>query len=315
MNPALSRRLPLIDLARGLAVLAMIIYHFVWDLSFLGLVDPALRDAPGWTAFARAIAVSFLALAGFGLVLAHGKGLDRAKFLRRLALVAGAAALVSAGTYLAFPDNFIFFGILHAIALGSVLALPFLFAPIWLVALAMLAIWALPYAFQSPAMANPWLIWIGLGDRLPNSSDFVPVFPWLGFILLGMLAGRLINPARLAMAEPQARLLRWTGWMGRHSLPIYLIHQPVLYGALFLIASVVVKQPEPEARPFLASCRTQCEANGADAPTCQKLCTCAMETAKTEGLWASMLRDQLNDDQRRRVEAIGRRCSELSTLR
>ncbi len=179
----------------------------------------------------------------------------------------------------------------------------------------MMVIWALPYAVQSPAMASPWLIWIGLGDRLPNSSDFVPVFPWLGFMLLGILAGRLINPARLAMPEPQARPLRWTGWMGRHSLPIYLIHQPVLYGTLFLIASVVVKQPEPEARPFLASCRSQCQTSGADAPTCQKLCSCAMETAKTEGLWASMLRDQLNDDQRRRVEAIGRRCSELSTLR
>ncbi len=105
MNPAISRRLPPVDLARGIAVLAMIVYHFVWDLSFLGLVDPTLRDAPGWTAFARVIAVSFLTLAGFGLVLAHGSGLDRAKFLRRLALVAGAAALVSAGTYIAFPSR------------------------------------------------------------------------------------------------------------------------------------------------------------------------------------------------------------------
>jgi uncharacterized membrane protein len=313
-------RLPRVDQARGLAILAMILYHFVWDLSFLGLIDPATRDSAGWTGFARVIASSFLILSGIGLVLAHGggsgsPGFDRRKFLRRLALVGGAAGLVSLATYLAFPDNFIFFGILHAIALGSVLALPFLRAPLWLVVIGMVTAWTLPFLIQSAALAHPALIWLGLGNRMPNSSDFVPVFPWFGFVLLGLAGARLAGRDGFAGPGLAGRAGAWLGQAGRWSLPIYLIHQPILYGSLALVASLVVTQPDPEARPFLSACRQQCEANGGDAPTCTRLCTCAMESAKADGLWASMLRDQLNDEQRRRVEAIGKRCSELSTLR
>lgn len=308
-------RLPLIDQARGLAVLAMIVYHFVWDLSFLGLADPALRDSLGWTALARLIAGSFLVLAGFGLVLAHRDRFDRARFVRRLGQVAAAAALVSVATYLMFPDNFIFFGILHAITVGSVLGLPFVFLPVALAVLAMLAVWILPFLVQSPSLASPALIWLGLGDRMPNSSDFVPLFPWFGFVLLGIVIARLAPAALLALPGIGGRAGRILGRAGRHSLLIYLIHQPVLYGSLALLAMAVVKQPDPEARPFLSSCRAQCQNNGGDAPSCSKLCLCALDSARSEGLWSNMLRDQLNEEQRRRVEAIGRRCSELSTLR
>lgn len=311
-------RLPRVDQARGLAILAMIVYHFVWDLSFLGLIDPATRDSAGWTGFARVIASSFLVLSGISLVLAHGggsPGFDRRKFLRRLAMITGAAGLVSLATYLAFPDNFVFFGILHAIALGSVLALPFLRAPLWLAILAMVTAWALPFLVQSAALAHPAVIWLGLGNRMPNSSDFVPVFPWFGFVLLGLVGARLVGRDGFAGTGLTGKSGTWLAKAGRWSLPIYLIHQPILYGSLALVASLAVSQPDPEARPFLSACRQQCEANGGDAPTCTGLCTCAMESAKADGLWASMLRDQLNDEQRRRVEAIGKRCSELSTLR
>ncbi len=308
-------RLPFLDKARGIALAAMVVYHFVWDLSFLGLIDPAIRDTLLWTSFARLIAASFLILAGVGLVLAHGQAFDRAKFLRRLARVAGAALLVTGGTWLVFPDAFVFFGILHAIALGSVLALPFLRLPFWLTLLAAGAVWLLPFLVQSPAMAAPALIWIGLGDRLPNSTDFVPLFPWFGFLLLGVALARLVDWTRFAGPEPATRPGRLLVMAGRRSLLVYLLHQPLLFGTLWLVALVAVKQPDPEARPFLAACRAQCEANGADAPTCTRLCQCAVDATRSEGLWASLLRDQLNDSQRSRVEAISRRCAEMSTLR
>lgn len=304
-------RLPFLDKARGIALAAMVIYHFVWDLSFLGLIDPTVRDSLLWTGFARLIAASFLTLAGVGLVLAHGGGLDRTKFLRRLALVAGAALLVSAGTWLVFPDAFVFFGILHAITLGSVLALPFLRMPVGFVLLAGSAVWLLPFLVQSPAMAAPALIWIGLGDRLPNSTDFVPVFPWFGFMLLGVAAGRVVDWSRFAGADPMTRPGRLLVAAGRRSLLIYLVHQPLLLGTLWLVALLVVQRPDPEARPFLAACEAQCGANGADAPTCNRLCRCAFETTRAEGLWPSLLRDQLSDNQRTRVDEISRRCAGL----
>ncbi|MCZ8377026.1 MAG: heparan-alpha-glucosaminide N-acetyltransferase [Beijerinckiaceae bacterium] len=308
-------RLPFLDKARGIALAAMVVYHFVWDLSFLGLIDPAIRDSLLWSSFARVIAASFLVLAGIGLVLAHGQGLDRAKFLRRLALVAGAALLVTAGTWLVFPDAFVFFGILHAIALGSVLALPFLGRPVWLTLLAAGAVWLLPFLIQNPAMAAPALIWIGLGDRLPNSTDFVPVFPWFGFMLLGVAVGRLVDWSRLSGPEPATRPGRLLVTAGRRSLLVYLVHQPLLLGMLWLVALIVVQRPDPEARPFLAACHAQCGANGGDAPTCTRLCRCALEATREEGLWTSLMRDQLNENQRIRVEAISKRCAEKASLR
>lgn len=315
MPPSPAPRLPLLDKARGIALAAMVVYHCVWDLSFLGLIDPAIRDSLLWSSLARVIAASFLILAGIGLVLAHGQGFDRPKFLRRLALVTGAALLVTAGTWLVFPDAFVFFGILHAIALGSVLALPFLRLPFRLTLMAAGAVWVLPFLVQSPAMAAPALIWIGLGDRLPNSTDFVPVFPWFGFMLLGMAIGRLVDWRRLAGPEPTTRPGRLLVLAGRRSLLVYLVHQPLLFGTLWLVALVAVKQPDPEAQPFLAACRAQCATNGADAPTCTRLCHCAVEATRAAGLWPALLRDQLGESQRARVEAISRRCAELSTLR
>ncbi len=315
MPPSPAPRLPVLDKARGIALAAMVLYHLVWDLSFLGLIDPVIRDSLLWSSFARLIAASFLILAGIGLVLAHGQGLDRVKFLRRLALVAGAALLVTVATRLVFPDAFVFFGILHAIALGSVFALPFLRLPLWAILAATGLVWLLPFLVQSPAMAAPALIWIGLGDRLPNSTDFVPVFPWFGFMLLGVALGRAVNWSRLAGPEPATRPGRLLVTAGRRSLLVYLVHQPVLFGALWLVALVAVKQPDPEARPFLGACRAQCEANGADAPTCTRLCQCAVDATRAEGLWASLMRDQLNDSQRSRFEAISRRCAEMSSPR
>ena len=107
----------------------MIVYHFSWDLSFLQLIATNILQVPAWRWFARGIAGSFLILAGFGLTLAHARGFRRAPFLRRLMKVGGAALAVTLVTYFAFPESYIFFGILHCIAVSSVLALPFLRLP------------------------------------------------------------------------------------------------------------------------------------------------------------------------------------------
>ena len=119
-----------VDAARGAALVAMAVYHLGWDLSFLGLVVTDVIAHPVWRALGRATAASFLFLVGVGLVLGHGGGLRARAFLRRLAIVAGAAALVSVATRFAFPNDWVYFGILHCIAVASVIALPFVRAPV-----------------------------------------------------------------------------------------------------------------------------------------------------------------------------------------
>ncbi|MCA3596472.1 MAG: DUF1624 domain-containing protein [Methylobacterium sp.] len=302
-------RLPIIDAARGVAIVAMVIYHFGWNLSFLELIPVDLRDFPLWIWFGHSIAASFLALVGVGLVLAHGRGFGRERFLRRLALVAGAAALVTAGTYLVFPDQFIFFGILHHIALASLLALPFLRWPWMVAAVAAVAVLALPLVFKADALSSPWLVWLGLGTRVPSTNDFVPVFPWFACVLAGMAMAKLWQPAASAAPATPGGFMRALGWMGRNSLAIYLIHQPVLYGGLAVLASAILPPVDRETRGFLLSCQQQCQSTGGDALTCSNFCGCMLGGLKREGLWQRVLVDMPDVTVKLRIDEVTRQCT------
>src|SRR5215213_1558706 len=280
-----------IDAARGAAVAAMVAYHLSWDLSFLHLIAANVVGHPLWQAFARIIAGSFLTLAGVGLALAHGRAFRPRAFLRRLALVAGAAAGVTLATWLAFPDSYIFFGILHCIALSSVLALPFLRAPLWFVGAAVLLCVAAPLLPTGSSFDHPALAFLGLG-RPPVTNDYVPLFPWFGLVLAGLALARAAGPWAVRAGWPEWRpkgvLGQALAWSGRRSLPIYLAHQPVLLGALFLAAQIVEPDraagpaPVADAAPFLANCRTSCrEAGKADA-VCRAACVCVVERLVSE---------------------------------
>ncbi|MBN8940094.1 MAG: DUF1624 domain-containing protein [Rhizobiales bacterium] len=311
-QPAPSRRIELIDLARGIALIAMFVFHFAWDLSLFRLIDVDIALEPGWRWFARCIAGSFLVLVGFSLILATRDGINRKAYLRRLVMVAGAAALVTLGTWFALPHAYIFFGILHHIALASVLALPFLRLPVLAVAGAAITCFALPHLVASPILDARWLAWLGLG-RLPlNTADYVPVLPWFGCVLAGMVL------ARLSLASPFADMLfawrprfgpaRLIAWGGRHSLPIYLLHQPIFFGGL-LLAGWLVALPVAGTRPFIGACERGCEAAGQSAGVCRRACACTADGLKSEQLWAKVLADTLSEDERERLNDIVQACN------
>ena len=182
-------RWPAIDVARGVAIAAMVVYHFAWDLSFVRLIATDIVGHPAWQLFARTIAASFLVLVGIGLALGHGDGVRWRSYLRRLAVITGAALAITLVTRFAFPDEYIFFGILHCIALSSLLALPFLRAPTAVLAVAAAFCFAAPFLFTAPALDEPYLDWLGLGSSAPVTNDYVPVFPWFGWVLVGLAGG------------------------------------------------------------------------------------------------------------------------------
>jgi uncharacterized membrane protein len=312
---AASSRIPALDLVRGIALAAMVIYHTGWDIAYLGLGAANLRDNVPWQVFGHGIAASFLTLTGISLVLAHQGGLRPAAFLRRLGRVAGAAALVSGVTYLAFPESFIYFGILHAIALGSVLALPFLRAPLVVVVLAAGLFVALPLlvssaGFSSPAFSSSWLVWLGLGNDAPPAQDFVPVFPWFGYVLLGVLLARRLDLTRAIGSVPQHPVTGGLMLAGRHSLAFYLLHQPILFGALWLYAQAMVPGVDKPTQDFLAACTRECTSNGAEPKICTRICHCAAETLKTEKLWSEAMSDRMTPDLQARFAAISRACAQ-----
>jgi uncharacterized membrane protein len=231
-----TRRIVAIDLARSVALLGMAVFHFTWDLELFGHIPPGTTLQGGWAVFARAVAGSFLFLAGVSLVLAHGEGIRWPGFLRRLVLVAAAALMITVATFLAMREAFIFFGILHSIAVASVLGLLFLRAPVWLTLAAAVAVWTLPEVFRSPAFDSRWLAWTGLAETSPRSFDFVPVAPWFAATLLGIAAAQAGTAAGVwdRLRGAPGPVLRALAWPGRHSLAVYLLHQPVLIGLVWL---------------------------------------------------------------------------------
>jgi uncharacterized membrane protein len=233
-------RIPLFDVARGAALAAMALYHFSWDLEFFGLADLGVTENPLWIAFARTIAGSFLALVGLSLFLAQSRGIRWKGFLRRIATIAAAASAITLLSAYADPDGIIWFGILHCIAVSSVLGLAFLRAPLWLVLLSATACLAAPFFLSSPAFNAPAWLWLGLASDPVPSNDYNPLLPWFGCVLLGIAAARLVLPraanAAWARWQPQSAASRALALAGRHSLLVYLVHQPILLGIVWAVS-------------------------------------------------------------------------------
>lgn len=237
-----SSRILALDLARGIAIIAMAIFHFAWDLEFFGYAERGLTATLEWKSFARSIATSFLFLAGFSLVLGHGKAIRLKSFLKRFAMVAIAAAIISIATYQAMPQAPIFFGILHSIATASLIGLFLLRLPAIILIIAALAVFIAPFYLRSEFFDAPWLWWVGLNANIPKSNDYVPILPWLAPFLVGMTFAKLAIGRRFFDAIKQWKnnnvVVRVLAFFGRHGLVTYLLHQPLLLGIVWLFATL-----------------------------------------------------------------------------
>jgi uncharacterized membrane protein len=303
-------RWPSIDGARGGALAAMVVYHFAWDLSSLRLISIDVVESPAWHRFAQAIAASFLLLVGIGLVLGHGAGVRWRAFLTRLAVVTAAALIITIGTWFAFPDSYIFFGVLHCIAVSSIFALPFLRAPVILVLAAAILCFAARSLVSLPALDAPHFYWLGLNAYTPSTNDYVPVLPWFGFVLLGIATARLGLPLAAGVRgwkwrDPVSKGLKWSG---RHSLVIYLVHQPILLGGLLLLVQVTGPNPAAEEAFFVRDCESTCAETGAKRTVCTAGCGCAVQRLKAEGLWREALAANPSAEEQQRVSAVSGQC-------
>jgi uncharacterized membrane protein len=205
------------------------------DLEFFGVVAAGTTLSGGWSVLARVTAGSFLFLSGMSLVLAHRSGFRARAYLRRLGAIAAAALLVTLATYLAAPSRFIYFGILHVIALASVVSLPFVWLPAWSSAAAAAAVWIVSASYGRSLLDAPWAAFTGVGTVVRPSLDFLPVFPWLAPCLLGVSLAVAVDPRpRMRGGRNKAAWAAFLCWSGRHSLAIYLIHQPILLGLIWL---------------------------------------------------------------------------------
>ena len=239
-----GERFDRLDALRGAAIVWMAAFHFGFDLNYFGLLQPPhnFHRDPLWTNQRVCIVSLFVFCAGLSQAVAlqamnslnslNGMPCFPPAFWRRWAQVAGCAVLVSAGSALMFPRTWIYFGVLHGIAVMLILCR--LAAPLraWLWPLGALCV-VLPRMVKLQLFDHPALNWIGLVTRVPFTEDYVPVLPWLGVMLWGLAAGQwLLQHRRASLSAPLPAALRPLAMLGRWSLSFYMLHQPVLIGLL-----------------------------------------------------------------------------------
>jgi uncharacterized membrane protein len=233
-------RIQTVDALRGIALACMAVYHFSWDLEFFGLAELGVTEHLPWLLFAKAIAATFLFTVGVSLHLAHSAGVRSQPFLRRLGLIALAAAAITAASWWFDPEGTIWFGILHCIAVSSLIGILFLRAHPALTAIAAVAALAAPLFLTTEALNHPGWLWLGLSREFPPANDYIPLLPWTGFVLAGIVFAQItrarVSDAKLAAWHPRNALSKLLTLVGRHSLLIYLVHQPLLIGALSVYA-------------------------------------------------------------------------------
>ena len=238
MTPTSTSRLQLIDALRGLAVAQMIIYHFIYDLAYFGWINLVMtRDQP-WVAWRTAIVTQFLLLVGVSLVLRTSFKPSAADFWKRWAQITAAALLVSLGSWLVFGQRFIYFGILHFVAAALLLAKPLLRLKVLNILVGPMCI-AVGLAYTNGFFNTPPATIVGLMTFKPPTEDYVPLFPWIGVVLIG--AGLAAHWQRAnwripaALAPLNERPPRWLMFLGTWALTIYLVHQPLLLAAMGLL--------------------------------------------------------------------------------
>jgi uncharacterized membrane protein len=229
-------RLPGLDALRGLAIVAMIGYHFCFDLRYFGVTRSDFEHDLRWLTARALILSSFLLIAGVSAVLALRQPRPMRRWLRHIGVIAGAALLVTAGSALLFPRSFIWFGVLHAIAVSLLVAKPIIRRPV-VAAVAGVAVIAAGILHANPAFDNRWLGWLGFMTAKPITEDYVPLFPWMGVLFIGIAVGHVLVRNGFAWVAPLSRLPSWLRFLGRHSLVVYLVHQPILLGVLALVVA------------------------------------------------------------------------------
>ena len=238
MTSTSAPRLQLVDALRGFAVVQMIVYHFIYDLAYFGWVNLTMtRDQP-WVAWRTAIVTQFLLLVGVSLVLRTSFKPSAVYFWKRWTQIAAAALLVSVGSWLVFGQRFIYFGILHFVAAALLLARPLLRLKAWNI-VAGIACIAIGLIYTNEFFNTPPATVVGFMTFKPRTEDYVPLFPWIGVVLIG--AGLAALWQRANWQIPQAlvplndRAPRWLLFLGTWALTVYLVHQPLLLGAMSLV--------------------------------------------------------------------------------
>ncbi len=243
------RRVQMADEWRGLVILLMVFYHGLYDLVVIFGVDFPWF----WTKWAHFlqlfIAGSFIILSGMCCHFSRNN-------LKRGAIAFGLGLLMTLATWIALPSQVIRFGVLHLLGASMMLfallrpilnklptdlgapLLVFLFVLVDKVPYHQLGIGPLTIQLPDSLYQSSWLFWLGFPRADFFSADYFPLIPWLFLFLAGSFLGRYAAEGRLPQGAYKSRL-PWLAAVGRHTIWIYLLHQPVLYYGFLLLFNLL----------------------------------------------------------------------------
>ncbi len=235
-----------IDCLRGFAVLLMLLYHFLYDLDFFGIENIQIRS--GFLLYmARSAAFLFILISGTALSISHSRALGKeigenkaenfSKYLKRGLKLFSMGLVITGITWVFFPGQYIIFGILHFFGVSAVLAYPFLKYGkenlLFSLFFGLTGLYLREKTFGFSA-----LLWLGFTPEKFSTLDYFPIFPWFGVLLAGIFLGNSIyagGKRRFKISNSGKNpFLRSISSVGRYSLVIYFIHQPLFLVILFL---------------------------------------------------------------------------------
>ena len=233
-------RIYLLDILRGLSVLAMIFYHFFWDLGYFKFIEleMMMRGLP--LLFAQSVGASFIIISGISSRLLCFSDNFMANFIKRLGKLIFICAVITSCTFFFDKNSYIFFGILHLLATCSVLGLLLSMVRnnffLFFFFILSLFVSLNEITFNLPS----YLSWIGFNKEVPVSNDFYPLFPWIAFYLFGLW---VFQPVRSYLGKYTKKntnlpndnsVFTFLQFLGRNSLTVYILHQPIFFSLFFI---------------------------------------------------------------------------------
>ncbi len=243
------RRYELLDSLRGIALVSMILYHFLWDCVYLFHMPASWFSGNIGDFWQKSICCSFILLSGFCC------GLGRHP-IRRGWIVTAAGGVITLVTLIVVPEQRVVFGILTLLGASMILTgvlqkiLNRIFAPLGMAAAFLLFLICAPVndgylnlGFFTLSLPKDWYwgygsAFLGFPHDQFFSTDYFSLIPWYFLFLTGYFLYQWIKSSSLFHRYGTIRI-PFFSMIGKHSLPLYLVHQPVLYGALVLWGTIL----------------------------------------------------------------------------
>jgi uncharacterized membrane protein len=250
VNKQVNNRLWEIDFLRGIAIILMISFHFIYDLSFFQIISIDLQTI-SWHLFTYSVGSLFLLLVGISLTISYNRAQKtltkkqlQMKFIHRGIIIFSLGLIITFATWIYLQGNgTIVFGVLHCIGISVILSYPFLRSRSGTLVFGSICI-LLGIVLTQFTVDYPWLLWVGFRPNLFYTLDYFPLLPWFGVVLVGIFIGNTLYPQGIRKKQIKnlgaKKSVQGLCFLGKHSLVIYLLHQVIIVGIISLLKIVRV---------------------------------------------------------------------------